>query len=75
NLHGVFYCSRAVLPAMLSRKWGRIVSLASVAGKEGNPNMAAYSVSKAGIIAFLVSDDASFVTGAVYDASGGRSDY
>lgn len=135
NLHGVFYCSRAVLAAMLSRKWGRIVSLASVAGKEGNANMAAYSVSKAGVIcftkclakevardgitvncvtpaltdtdmarsfspeqrallaskvpmgrlaspeeiaavvAFLASEDASFVTGAVYDASGGRSDY
>ncbi len=135
NLHGVFYCSRAVLPAMLSRKCGRIVSLASVAGKEGNANMAAYSVSKAGVMAltkslakeyaqngitvncvtpaltdtdmikayspeqrallaskipmgrlaapseiaavvcFLTSDDASFVTGAVYDASGGRSDY
>lgn len=135
NLHGVFYCSRAVLPAMLSQKYGRIVSLASVAGKEGNANMAAYSVSKAGVIclmkslakevardgitvncvtpaltdtdmarsfspeqkallaskvpmgrlalpeeiaavvAFLASDDASFVTGAVYDASGGRSDY
>ena len=135
NLHGVFYCSRAVLPAMLPGKYGRIVSLASVAGKEGNPNMAAYSVSKAGVICFtkslakevardgitvncvtpaltetdmvrgfspeqrallaskvpmgrlaspdeiaavvcfLASDDASFVTGAVYDASGGRSDY
>ena len=135
NLHGVFYCSRAVLPAMLSRKNGRIVNLASVAGKEGNPNMAAYSVSKAGVICFtkslakevardgitvncvtpaltetdmargftseqkallaskvplgrlalpeeiaavvvfLASDEASFVTGAVYDASGGRSDY
>jgi len=135
NLHGPFFCSRAVLPAMLSRKYGRIVSLASVAGKEGNANMAAYSVSKAGVIAltkslakehaqdgitvncvtpaltdtdmikayspeqrallaskvpmgrlavpseiaavvcFLASDDANFVTGAVYDASGGRSDY
>lgn len=135
NLHGPFFCSRAVLPAMLSRRYGRIVSLASVAGKEGNANMAAYSVSKAGVIAltkslakehaqdgitvncvtpaltdtdmikayspeqrallaskvpmgrlavpseiaavvcFLASDDASFVTGAVYDASGGRSDY
>jgi NAD(P)-dependent dehydrogenase (short-subunit alcohol dehydrogenase family) len=135
NLHGVFHCSRAVLPAMLSRKYGRIVNLASVAGKEGNANMAAYSVSKAGVIGltkslakehaqdgitvncvtpaltdtdmikayspeqrallaskvpigrlatpseiaaivcFLASDDASFVTGAVYDVSGGRSDY
>jgi len=135
NLHGVFYCSRAVLPAMLSQKNGRIVNLASVAGKEGNPNMAAYSVSKAGVICFtkslakevardgitvncvtpaltetdmargfspeqkaflaskvplgrlaspeeiaavvlfLASEEASFVTGAVYDASGGRSDY
>jgi 3-oxoacyl-[acyl-carrier protein] reductase len=135
NLHGPFFCSRAVLPAMPSRRYGRIVSLASVAGKEGNANMAAYSVSKAGVIAltkslakehaqdgitvncvtpaltdtdmikayspeqrallaskvpmgrlavpseiaavvcFLASDDASFVTGAVYDASGGRSDY
>jgi 3-oxoacyl-[acyl-carrier protein] reductase len=135
NLHGVFYCSRAVLPAMLSRKYGRIVSLASVAGKEGNANMAAYSVSKAGVICltkslakevardgitvncvtpaltetdmargfspeqrallaskvpmgrlaapeeiaavtvFLASAEAGFVTGAIYDASGGRSDY
>jgi 2-dehydro-3-deoxy-L-rhamnonate dehydrogenase (NAD+) len=135
NLHGVFHCSRAVLPAMLPGRYGRIVSLASVAGKEGNPNMAAYSVSKAGVICFtkslakevardgitvncvtpaltetdmargfspeqrallaskvpmgrlaspdeiaavvcfLASDEASFVTGAIYDASGGRSDY
>jgi len=135
NLHGTFYCSRAVLPAMLSRRYGRIVNLASVAGKEGNANMAAYSVSKAGVIcftkslakevaregitvncvtpaltetdmargfspeqkallaskvpmgrlaspdeiaavvAFLASEEASFVTGAAYDASGGRSDY
>lgn len=135
NLHGVFYCSRAVVPVMAARKWGRIVSLSSVAGKEGNANMAAYSVSKAGVIAltkslakelvhdgitvncvtpaltdtdmiraytseqmafllskvplgrvaapeeiaaviaFLASAEASFVTGAAYDASGGRSDY
>ena len=135
NLHGVFNCSRAVVPVMLAQKRGRIVSLSSVAGKEGNPRQAAYSVSKAGVIAltkslgkelatdgitvncvtpalidtemimghtpeeralylskiplgrvgtaeevaavicFLASEEASFVTGAVYDISGGRSDY
>jgi 3-oxoacyl-[acyl-carrier protein] reductase len=135
NLHGVFHCSQAVIPAMVARHYGRIVSLSSVAGKEGNARMAAYSVSKAGVMAltkalakelalegitvncvtpaltgtdmikeytpdqlalllskvpmnrvadpaeiaavicFLASEEASFVTGAVYDVSGGRSDY
>ncbi len=136
NLHGVFYCTRAVLPTMLSKKWGRIVNIASVAGKEGVPNIADYSASKGGVIAltkclakevardgitvncvtpgltddtemarsftpeqraskvakvpmarmatpeevaavaiFLASEEASFVTGAVYDVTGGRSDY
>lgn len=136
NLHGVFYCSRAVLPAMLSKKWGRIVNISSVAGKEGVPNIADYVASKAGAIGFtkglakevardgitvncvtpgltdgtemarsftaeqraskvakvpmvrmatpeevaavaifLASEEASFVTGAVYDVTGGRSDY
>ena len=134
NLHGVFNCSKAVIPVMTAQKYGRIVSLSSVAGKEGNARMAAYSVSKAGVIAltkalakelvldgvtvncvtpaltntdmlkeyrpeqlafllskvpmnrvaepaeiaavicFLASEEASFVTGAVYDVSGGRSD-
>jgi 3-oxoacyl-[acyl-carrier protein] reductase len=135
NLHGVFHCSQAVIPAMVAQRYGRIVSLSSVAGKEGNARMAAYSVSKAGVMAltkalakelalegitvncvtpaltgtdmikeytpdqlalllskvpmnrvadpaeiaavicFLASEEASFVTGAVYDVSGGRSDY
>jgi len=50
NLNGVFYCNRAVVPHMLANKYGRIVNIASVAGKEGNPNAAAYSASKAGVI-------------------------
>ncbi len=52
NLDGVFYCCRAVLPYMLANGWGRIVNLASIAGKEGNPNAAAYAASKGGVIAF-----------------------
>lgn len=136
NLHGVFYCTRAVLPTMLSKKWGRIVNVASIAGKEGVPNIANYVAAKAGVIGFtksvakevardgitvncvtpgltdetemargftpeqrarkvanvplarmakpeevaavaifLASEEASFVTGAVYDVTGGRSDY
>ncbi len=50
NLNGLFYCNRAVVPAMLKRDYGRIVNIASVAGKEGNPNAPAYSASKAGVI-------------------------
>lgn len=50
NLTGVFNCCRAVIPHMRSRRYGRIVNIASIAGKEGNPRMVAYSASKAGVI-------------------------
>jgi NAD(P)-dependent dehydrogenase (short-subunit alcohol dehydrogenase family) len=50
NLTGVFLSNRAVAPGMVERGWGRIVNIASVAGKEGNPNASAYSASKAGVI-------------------------
>ncbi len=50
NLNGLFYCCRAVVPLMLAGGYGRIVNIASVAGKEGNPNASAYSTSKAGVI-------------------------
>ena len=50
NLTGLFHFCKAVLPHMRERKYGRIVSIASIAGKEGNPNMCAYSASKAGVI-------------------------
>jgi 3-oxoacyl-[acyl-carrier protein] reductase len=50
NLTGVFLSNRAVAPGMVKRGWGRIVNIASVAGKEGNPNASAYSASKAGVI-------------------------
>lgn len=52
NLRGVFLCCRAVLPAMLAAGRGRIVNVASIAGKEGNPRLSAYSASKAGVIGF-----------------------
>jgi 3-oxoacyl-[acyl-carrier protein] reductase len=55
NLHGVFNCCRAVIPHMRSRNYGRIVSIASVAGKDGNPNASAYSASKAAVIALTKS--------------------
>lgn len=55
NLNGVFYCCRAVTPFMLENGYGRIVNVASVAGKEGNPNASAYSASKAGVIGFTKS--------------------
>jgi NAD(P)-dependent dehydrogenase (short-subunit alcohol dehydrogenase family) len=50
NLNGLFYCNRAVVPSMLSGGYGRIVNVASIAGKEGNPNASAYSASKAAVI-------------------------
>ncbi|HXA06482.1 MAG TPA: SDR family NAD(P)-dependent oxidoreductase [Bryobacteraceae bacterium] len=50
NLLGAVYCTRAVIPHMRSRKYGRIVNVASIAGKEGNPNMSPYSATKAAVI-------------------------
>ncbi|RPH44757.1 MAG: SDR family oxidoreductase [Burkholderiales bacterium] len=50
NLHGTFLCNRAVVRAMLANDYGRIVNIASIAGKEGNPNASAYSASKAAVI-------------------------
>ncbi|MBX9824963.1 MAG: SDR family oxidoreductase [Xanthobacteraceae bacterium] len=55
NLHGVFYVSKAVVPVMRAANYGRIVNVASVAGKDGNPNAPAYSASKAGVIALTKS--------------------
>lgn len=55
DLNGVFYCCRAVVPIMMAAGYGRIVSTASIAGKEGNPNAAAYSAAKAGVIALTKS--------------------
>ncbi|MBZ2183279.1 MAG: SDR family oxidoreductase [Bryobacter sp.] len=55
NLNGPFYLCRAVVPHMRERKYGRIVNIASIAGKEGNPNMSAYSATKAGLIGFTKS--------------------
>ena len=135
NLNAVFYCCKSVVPFMIKKKYGRIVNIASIAGKEGNPNASAYSSSKAGVIGltkslgkelaqyniavncvtpavaktrifnqmtdehinymlskiprnrfakveelaslvtWLVSEENSFATGAVYDLSGGRATY
>jgi 3-oxoacyl-[acyl-carrier protein] reductase len=135
NVHGLFLCNRAVVPIMLEGGYGRIVNIASVAGKEGNPNAPAYSASKAAVIGltkslgkelaktgirvncvtpaavrtaifdqmtqqhvdfmlskipmgrfgeveeiaalvcWLASEECSFSTGAVFDASGGRATY
>jgi 3-oxoacyl-[acyl-carrier protein] reductase len=55
NLDGVFHCCRAVVPHMRARNYGRIVNIASVAGKDGNPNASAYSASKAAVIALTKS--------------------
>lgn len=135
NLNGPFYCCKAILPTMRAQSYGRVVNVASIAGKEGNPGAAAYSASKAGVIAltkslgkelaqfdiavncvtpaaartklleqvgqahiefmlskiprgrlmelreasaliaWLVSEENSFTTGAVFDLSGGRATY
>jgi len=50
NLSGTFYCTRAALPAMLKRGWGRVINVASIAGKSGAPYIAAYSASKHGVL-------------------------
>lgn len=55
DLNGVFYCCRSVVPRMRERNYGRIVNVASIAGKEGNPNAAPYSAAKAGVIALTKS--------------------
>lgn len=55
NLNGPFYLCRAAVPHMKQAKYGRIVNIASIAGKEGNPNMSAYSATKAGVIGFTKS--------------------
>ncbi len=55
NLTGIFLCCRAVVPYMRSQGYGRIVTIGSIAGKEGNPNTSGYSASKAGVIALTKS--------------------
>ena len=55
NVFGVFHCNKAVVPGMVAAGYGRIVNIASVAGKEGNPNASAYSASKAAVIGFTKS--------------------
>lgn len=50
NVNGLFYFCRAVIPGMIDKGWGRIVNMASMAGKDGNPNLGAYSASKAAVI-------------------------
>ena len=55
NVKGIWQCCKAVVPRMLAGGYGRIVNIASIAGKEGNPNAAHYSAAKAGVIAFTKS--------------------
>ena len=55
DLNGVFYCSRAIVPHMIEANYGRIINIASIAGKEGNPNAMPYSSAKAGVIALTKS--------------------
>jgi len=65
NLNGLFYCCRAVIPYMLANGYGRIINVASVAGKEGNPNASAYSASKAGVLGFTKSLGKELATGGI----------
>jgi len=55
NVNGTFFTNRAVIPHMIKQNYGRIVNIASIAGKEGNPNASAYSASKAAVIGFTKS--------------------
>jgi NAD(P)-dependent dehydrogenase (short-subunit alcohol dehydrogenase family) len=55
NVDGPFHCCRAIVPLMMAQNYGRIVNIASIAGKEGNPNASAYSASKAAVIGFTKS--------------------
>jgi 2-dehydro-3-deoxy-L-rhamnonate dehydrogenase (NAD+) len=55
NVQGTFHVCRAVVPGMVERGWGRIVNFSSMAGKDGNPNLSAYSASKAAVIALTKS--------------------
>ena len=55
DLNSTFYCCKAVVPHMIKNNYGRIVNIASIAGKEGNPNASAYSTAKAGVIRFTKS--------------------
>ena len=55
DLNGVFYCCKSVVPSMIDNNYGRIVNVASIAGKEGNPNAMPYSAAKAGVIALTKS--------------------
>ena len=55
DLNAVFYCCKAIVPHMIKNNYGRIINVASIAGKEGNPNASAYSAAKAGVIGFTKS--------------------
>src|SRR5438105_8771726 len=55
NLDSAFYCCRAIIPLMIAQNYGRVVNIASIAGKEGNPNAVAYSASKAGVVSLTKS--------------------
>ncbi len=66
DLDAVFYCCKAVLPHMLARGSGRIINIASISGKEGNPNMCAYSSAKAGVIGFTKALGKEVATKGVY---------